>query len=219
MNLQLVIGDPNLSSWSLRPWLLLKAFDIHFETLIESLLAPDLRARLLQHSPTAKVPVLKEQSLVVWDSLAICEYLNDVHLDGAAWPRLAKDRAQARALACEMHSGFTALRNQCPMNVELRTTLAVNAELQTDLDRIDAIFANAHRSGWLFERFSIADCFFAPVAFRIQSYQLPLSVEANAYCQCLLEHPAMVSWQQLVKQNSDAGAPADVTTDFGAQRA
>lgn len=194
MNLSLVIGNKNYSTWSLRPWLLLKAFNIHFNEIYESLAETELRDRLLKYSPTARVPVLIERDLTVWDSLAICEYVNDVHLEGAGWPHTPKDRAKARAITCEMHTGFNALRGAMPMNIRAKRTVPITPEMAQDIARIEEIWANHHRSGWLFERFSIADCFFAPVAFRFETYDVQLSEAASQYQHKLLSHPALKSW-------------------------
>ena len=114
MTTKLIIGNKNYSTWSLRPWLLLSAFDLPFDEVTESLQPDRLRARLLTHSPAGKVPVLVDADVLVWDSLAICEYVSEVHLAGQGWPRNAPDRAKARAICCEMHAGFTALRAALP---------------------------------------------------------------------------------------------------------
>ena len=194
MNLALIIGNQNYSSWSLRPWLLMKAFDVHFKSISASLGAANLREQLLAHSPSAKVPVLIERDTAIWDSLAICEYINEVHLDGKGWPQRPKERAFARAVTCEMHSGFQHLRSQLPMNIRARRQVVITPEVAQDIARIDAIFAAHHRSGWLFERFGIADCFYAPVVLRFQTYAIELSPKASAYMERLLAHPALVSW-------------------------
>ena len=194
MNVKLVIGNQNYSTWSLRPWVLLKAFNMHFEQVNVSLADEGLRERLLEHSPTAKVPVLIERDLHIWDSLAICEYVNDVHLDGKGWPHTPKERAKARAITCEMHSGFNALRNAMPMNIRAKRTIEITPAVARDVARIEEIWAQHHKSGWLFETFGIADCFYAPVAFRFETYGITLNKAATAYQQKLLTHPAMKEW-------------------------
>ena len=196
MNLKLIIGNPNYSSWSLRPWFLLKAFNIHFESTKISLAQENLREALLEYSPSAKVPVLLDRETAIWDSLAICEYINEIHLDGKGWPRLPKDRAMARVLTCEMHSGFFALRNNLPMNIRARRKVAISPAVAADIARIDEIWSAHHASGWLFETFSITDCFFAPVAFRFKTYGIELSDKASAYMEKLLSHPAATAWQK-----------------------
>lgn len=194
MNLTLVIGNKNYSTWSLRPWLLLKALNVHFNEVPVSLAPEGLRERLLEFSPTARVPVLIERDLVVWDSLAICEYINDVHLEGQGWPHTPKDRARARALTCEMHTGFGALRAAMPMNIRAKRSVPITPDVAQDIARIEDIWANHHRSGWLFDRFSIADCFFAPVAFRMETYDVQLNEAASQYQHKLLSHPALKTW-------------------------
>jgi len=203
MNIKLVIGNQNYSTWSLRPWLLLKAFNVHFEEVSESLNANQLSERLLAHSPSAKVPVLIERDLVVWDSLAICEYVSEIHLEGKGWPHTAKNRAKARAITCEMHSGFSALRNAMPMNIRAKRKIAIDAAIQQDIQRIDDIWSNHHRSGWLFETFSIADCFYAPVALRFETYGVELSERARKYQHKLLAHPALKEWSDSAMKETE----------------
>ncbi|WP_320824327.1 glutathione S-transferase family protein [Reinekea sp.] len=206
MNIKLVIGNKNYSTWSLRPWLLLTAFDIHFEEIHESLHPDALRDRLLAHSPAGKVPVLIEPDVLVWDSLAICEYVSDVHLDGKGWPHTAKNRAKARAICCEMHSGFNALREALPMNIRAKRRVALSAALKIDIARIDTIWSEHHRAGWLFERFGIADCFYAPVALRFETYNIDLSPAARAYQLKLLAHPALQLWIEAARAETEVVA-------------
>lgn len=196
MHLKLVIGNKNYSSWSLRPWVLLKAFDVHFIEENVTLADKGLRERLLAFSPSARVPVMIERDLTIWDSLAICEYINDIHLDGKGWPHVPKERAKARAVTCEMHAGFPALRSQLPMNIRAKRLIEMTPELERDIARVDDIWSQQHRNGWLFETFSIADCFYAPVAFRFDTYGIELSESAEQYKQKLLAHPALQEWKQ-----------------------
>jgi glutathione S-transferase len=195
MHLKLVIGNKNYSSWSLRPWVLLKAFDVHFIEENVTLADEGLRDRLLAFSPSARVPVMIERDLTIWDSLAICEYINDIHLDGKGWPHVPKERAKARAITCEMHAGFSALRSQLPMNIRAKRSVEMTPALEQDIARVDEIWRNHHRNGWLFETFSIADCFYAPVAFRFETYGIELSEEARNYQQKLLDHAALQAWR------------------------
>jgi len=206
MNIKLVIGNKNYSTWSLRPWLLLKAFNIQFEEINESLQPDALRDRLLVHSPAGKVPVLIEPDVLVWDSLAICEYVSDVHLDGKGWPHTAKNRAKARAICCEMHSGFNALRAALPMNIRAKRKVALSAALEIDIARIDTIWSEHHRAGWLFESFGIADCFYAPVALRFETYNIELSPDARAYQLKLLAHPALLFWIEAARAETEVVA-------------
>lgn len=196
-SLTLVFGNKNYSSWSLRPWLLLKHMGIDFvETRIPLDMA-DTPALIKQFSPTKKVPVLLDGPLTVWDSLAICEYVSEQYLDGRGWPAAVAARAQARALAAEMHSGFSELRSQWPMNIRERRQMPVNAALQKDIARIESSWGDAlQRSGgpFLFGDFCIADAMYAPVVLRFNSYQPPLLPLTESYMQTILSLPALQSW-------------------------
>ena len=138
--LTLVIGNKNYSSWSLRPWLLLRHNRIPFDEIRIALSQPTTAEALRPHSPTLKVPVLKDGALTVWDSLAICEYVSEQYLGGKGWPQQVAARAQARAFAAEMHSGFQALRSNWPMNVRLQRKLPVEGALQRDIGRVSEIW-------------------------------------------------------------------------------
>jgi len=214
--LQLYIGNKNYSSWSLRPWLVLKAFDLPFH---------EIRLRLSQDAqstfkrtlasigvPTGKVPVLVDDGLVVWDTLAICEYLAERFEHEPLWPQDARARARARSICAEMHAGFTALRTHCPMNIEAdlpdvgRRVLAQEAGVALDLARIAGMWGELlaeHGGPWLFGAFSIADAYFAPVCSRIQTYHLPLPQDAAAYQQRVLAHPAMQAWMADARAEKD----------------
>lgn len=197
--MRLVIGNKNYSSWSLRPWLLLQAFQVPFDEHIESLAEPNLAARLLQFSDSARVPVLNDGELTVWDSLAICEYVNDQYLAGKAWPAAPSDKALARAITAEMHSGFAALRTEMPMNCRATRKIELSDLVRADIARIDQIwstFARADAAGELrlFGQFGIADCFFAPVVMRFLTYQPELSMAAQAYLRSMRAHPSLQSW-------------------------
>lgn len=192
--MQLVIGNKNYSTWSLRPWLLLQAFDIEFEEVNESLRHTGLRERLLRYSPTARVPVLIDGDLCVWDSLAICEYVNELYLDGAAWPESPEKRAQARAITCEMHSGFSALRSALPMNLRARRSVELSSAVHQDLQRVQAIFSGAEEGKWLFGNFGIVDCFYAPLVLRLPTYGIALEGQAEAYARRLRGHVAVQRW-------------------------
>lgn len=194
---QLHIANKNYSSWSLRPWVLMTALGIPFEELLTPFAAGPVQTAFKTFSPTAKVPCLVDDDITVWDSLAIIEYLAERHR--GVWPDDAGARAWARSAAAEMHSGFTALRNQCGMSCGVRVTLTeIAPELQRELQRLDALWAEGlTRFGGPFlagEAFSAADAFYAPVVFRIQTYGLPVAPEAAAYCRRLLAQPAMKNW-------------------------
>jgi glutathione S-transferase len=195
-DLQLVIGNKKYSSWSLRPWLLLRQSNIEFSEIRIALNMQQTPQRLRELSPSGKVPVLIHQGLKVWDSLAICEYISEQFLDGRGWPQSLKARYNARSIACEMHSGFSALRNQWPMNVALKRKMQRNAELDKEIARVEAIWNECLQAGgpWLFGEFSIADAMFAPVALRFYSYQPELGERATAYMNTVLAHPAVKEW-------------------------
>ena len=197
--MKLIIGNKNYSSWSLRAWLFLKANDISFtETRLvlgTSSFGPEIR----RYSGAAKVPVLIDQNTTIWDSIAICEYISEQYLDNRGWPDDPLERAIARASAAEMHSGFFELRDKMPMNCRATArSVVLTPELTKDIERIDSLWQQL-RSGrtdgpWLFGRFTIADCMFAPVVFRFHTYGVTLSVESETYKAALLDHPQMQNW-------------------------
>lgn len=203
--MKLVIGNKNYSTWSLRPWLLLSAFNIDFEEELESLQTEGRKARLGKHSPTSKVPVLIDNHMNIWDSLAICEYVSEKYLDGKGWPKRMDMRAEARVLCAEMHSGFTALRNELPMNCRATRKIELSSSAKENIARIDAIWSEytqkySHVGSWLFGKFSIADCFYAPVALRFLTYGVSLSAPAQKYATLLLEQKNVIQWVKAGKQ-------------------
>jgi glutathione S-transferase len=191
------IANKNYSSWSLRPWVLMRELGIPFRELLVPFGGAQNPDAFRGFSPTGKVPCLVDGNTTVWDSLSITEYLGERH--AGVWPAEAAARAWARSAAAEMHSGFQALRNTCGMNCGLRIALhAIDAALKRDLARIEELWADGlARFGGPFltgPRFCAVDAFFAPVAFRIQSYDLPLGPEARRYAAMLLALPAMKEW-------------------------
>lgn len=196
----LVIGNKNYSSWSLRPWLLLRRFGIDFDEIKLPLDTPEFYARVRDYSPAARVPVLIDGDLRVWDSLAICEYANEVFLDGRGWPADRAARARARAVSAEMHSGFAALRTNMPMNTQRRGPApAIDADTAKDIARIRAIWRetrerHADQGPFLFGAFSIADAMYVPVALRFVSYAVDLGAVECAYVDTLLALPALREW-------------------------
>jgi glutathione S-transferase len=198
--LTLVIGNKNYSSWSLRPWLLMRHHDIAFDEVRLPLDTPEFRSGITRWSPSGRVPVLHHGNLVVWDSLAICEYVNEAFLDGRGWPRDGAARAVARAVSAEMHSGFQALRNALPMNCRRRATgFVVPAEARGDIDRITRIWreCRARAAGdepFLFGAFSIADAMYAPVALRFRTYGVAVGEVERHYADALIALPALREW-------------------------
>ena len=192
------IGNKNYSSWSLRPWALMTELAIPFEE-VNHVFGEGFARSSAGKSPTNRVPVLHHEGRVVWDSLAIVEYLADRH--GGVWPTDANARAWARSAAAEMHSGFQALRNTCGMNCGIRVKLAgVGEALAKDVARIGALWIDGlDRFGGPFlagRDFGGVDAFFCPVAFRVQSYGLELPEPAAAYARRLLAAPSMKRWYE-----------------------
>ncbi|KAA9000608.1 glutathione S-transferase family protein [Affinibrenneria salicis] len=194
---QLYIANKNYSSWSLRPWLLLRALAIPFNQTLVPFSSGIRQSAFKVFSPTGKVPCLVDGARTIWDSLAIVEYVAEDHPQ--VWPADRQARAWARCAAAEMHSGFGALRSQCPMNCGVRIKLAaVSDELRQDIARLDELWQQGlTRFGGPFlagARFSAADAFFAPVVFRLQTYGLPVSAASQAWCQNMLSLPALKQW-------------------------
>jgi glutathione S-transferase len=194
---ELIIANKNYSSWSMRPWVLMRALGIEFN---ERLLPFHLNhgdGAIARFSPTGRVPCLVDGDTRVWDSLAIVEYLAERHV--GVWPLPATDRAWARSAAAEMHSGFQALRNECSMSVGVRIRLrSQSPALQADLRRLETLWADGlarHGGPYLGgPRFTAVDAFFAPVATRIQTYGLVVASPAAAYARHLLLHEAVREW-------------------------
>ncbi|WP_372015658.1 glutathione S-transferase family protein [Pseudoxanthomonas sp. 10H] len=197
----LVIGNRNYSSWSLRPWLLLRQAGVDFEELRLPLDTPEFAARIGGYSPTGRVPVLCDGHLRVWDSLAICEYASERWLDGRGWPADPAARAVARSAAAEMHSGFAALRTQLPMDSRRRPDgYRWDAAAQADIDRVQALWrelrsAHGGDGDFLCGAFGIVDAMYAPVAIRFAGYGVGLDAVGRAYADALLALPAMREWR------------------------
>lgn len=196
--MKLYIANKNYSSWSLRPWVLMRTLGLDFEESLHPFRIGGGPSGFDAFSPTGKVPCLVDGGLTVWDSLAIAEYLAERH--AAVWPQSAPARAWARSAAAEMHSGFSTLRHVCSMSCGVRVRLHPEAltSLAADLQRLQALwreglqrFGGPYLAG---AAFTAADAFFCPVAFRAQTYSLPLDPVCSAYVQTLLELPAMRQW-------------------------
>ena len=195
---RLFIANKNYSSWSLRPWVLMRTLGIAFEERLEPFAERDNAANFRGFSPSGKVPCLHDGATQVWDSLAITEYLAERH--AGVWPTDPVARAWARCAAAEMHSGFGALRGECSMSVGQRVVLRDRpAALEADLVRLRALWHQGlRRFGGEFlagAAFTAVDAFFAPVAFRLQTYGLALDAVSDAYAARLLALPAMREWQ------------------------
>jgi glutathione S-transferase len=205
--LQLVIGNKNYSSWSLRPWLLLRHFAVPFHEVRLPLDTPEFQQRIPDYSPTGRVPVLHDGARVVWDSLAICEYVNETFLGGRGWPEDPALRYLARCAAAEMHSGFAAMRAQLPMNCR-RTPNAYRwkADADADIRRVLTLWRDLRRrSGgpFLLGDFGIVDAMFAPVAIRFRGYGVVLDDNARHYTEALFALPSMREWQAAAEAETE----------------
>ena len=214
--LTLVIGNKNYSSWSLRPWIFLRHFGVAFDEVRLPLDTPEFRSGIGRWSPSGRVPVLHDQGLVVWDSLAICEYVNEHHLDRAGWPAERNARAHARSAACEMHSGFAAMRTQLPMNCRRRPDgYRWDADAQRDIDRVQQLWRDlrskyAAGGDFLCGKFGLVDAMYAPVAVRLRGYGVECDPVSAAYRDALLATPAFRAW------DADATAEAEQITKYEA---
>lgn len=196
----LVIGNKNYSSWSLRPWLALKVLGVAFEEKRIPLYGPGSKAAILAFSPAGKVPVLVDDGTTVWDSLAILEYLAERH--PGLWPADRAQRARARAICAEMHSGFPNLRNHMSMNVRKRYPgKGRTPEVLSEIRRIDEIWSQAKKP-FLFGPFGAADAMYAPVVLRFRTYQV--MVTNRAYYDAMLALPAMQEWIAAAEREAES---------------
>jgi len=202
--LTLVIGNKNYSTWSLRAWLFMKHAGVEFQEILVPLDNPETREQLERYGPSGRVPVLRQGTLCVWDSLAICEYIAE--LSGRGWPQAREARAVARSVCAEMHSGFTTLRSLWPMNARARNRrTAVTGALAADIERIDEIWNDCRSrfgSGgpWLFGDYSVADAMYAPAVLRFNTYGAHISQTARWYMASVLEDAALQEWLQGARQ-------------------
>lgn len=199
--MHLALGNKLYSSWSLRAYLLLKAFEIPFDETVIAMYKPDTKARMLGFGPTGKVPVLTDGEIVVWESLAIVDYVAEKFTEKAIWPESAAARAHARSAAAEMHAGFTGLRGACPMNLTARfEPKDRGAEVSEDVERLEVLWGEALQKfgaggRFLYGEFCAADAMFAPVVTRLDTYQLKVSDTVRAYMDAVLSHEAFLSWK------------------------
>ena len=231
MTYTLITANRNYSSWSLRPWVLMKALDIPF---IDDIIyfEEENYERFREFAPNGQVPCLKDdcrdgRTDTIWDSLAIVEYLAERH--GGCWPDDGNARTWARCAAAEMHGGFGSLRNICTMNVGVRATLhSIETPLQRNIDRIGELFAQGldnFGGPWLTgQSFSAVDAFFAPVAYRVRSYDLDIGAKGRGWVDRMIAHPAMQDWerqalaetQREIGHEEEIAAAATVTADYRA---
>ena len=201
MALTLVIGNKNYSSWSMRPWLVLKANNIPFDEVFIPLYTGEAdKRRILDVTPSGKVPALRGGDITVWDSLAIIEYLAERYPDAHVWPDDVAARAQARAVSAEMHGGFGPLRRECGMNLHRPVRAkALSVEAQADIARVQQIWTDCRKrhgslGPYLFGRFSAADAMYAPVVHRFRTYAIEVSPVVRDYMEVMLMHPAVAEW-------------------------
>jgi glutathione S-transferase len=201
MALKLVIGNKNYSSWSMRPWLALRANDIAFEEIFIPLYTGEAdKKRILRFTHSGKVPALIDGDVTVWDSLAIIEYVAERFPEARLWPEDRARRAHARSISSEMHSGFMALRNECGMNLHRPVrAIALSDDARANVARIEQIWiecrARYGESGpFLFGTFGAADAMFAPVVHRFRTYAIPVAPQARAYMDTMMALPAFQDW-------------------------
>ncbi len=211
---EIIIGNKNYSSWSLRAWLAMKAAGVPFDEIVIPLYRPESKAMILEHDPNGRVPGLRHFTeggdVRVWDSLAICEYLAEIFPQAGLWPSDPSARANARAIVAEMHSGFVSLRDYCPMDCRREEDLnPLPANVGEDIARICEIwnqcrceYGAGSEEPYLFGRFTIADCFFAPVALRFRSFKVGLDPVSQAYCDTILAHRDVCAWIEAGREES-----------------
>lgn len=197
--MKLVIGNKNYSSWSLRPWILLKSAGVEFEEIRIPLYQGDSQKKISEYTSAKKVPVLVDDELRVWDSLAICEYISENYMEGKGWPDSVEERAHCRSISAEMHSGFFEIRNNLPMDCKADLKLKVSEATLKEIQRIDDIWSvlikrNKDKGEYLFGRFTIADCMYAPVVIRFNTYGVSLSASSQKYVSTLLANPHIQEW-------------------------
>ena len=200
MSLTLIIANKAYSSWSLRPWILMRHFEIAFDEIVIPLAQDNTRAELLRYSPSGKCPVLIDGDITIWDLLAIIEYLAEMYPEKPLWPKARAARARARSLAAEMHSGFASLRGLLPMNMRRAVKrVALTPEASADVARLEQAFQQAREAfgqagPFLFGDFSAADAMFAPIVNRLHVYDVPVAPATKAYMDAVMTLPAWQEW-------------------------
>lgn len=200
--LTLAIGNKAYSSWSLRPWILLSECGIPFAEDFIPLDTPEFATRVAAYGAGKTVPILKDDAVVVWESLAIIDYVADLFPDKAIWPRDKAARAYARAIAAEMHAGFTALRRACPMNIRKNFATKDRGEaVMRDVARVEHLWGEARRcfgadGPFLFGSFSAADAMYAPVVTRLATYSIPVNADTRTYMNAVLNTPSFRKWHE-----------------------
>ena len=200
----LVMGNKNYSTWSWRAYLAMESFNLPREEIVIPLDQPDTATNIAKYSPSGRVPVLIDDSIKVWDSLAISEYLAEKFPDKQMWPIDQKARAEARSICAEMHSSFQELRSAAPGNIRLRKNVDLS-KAKGDIARIEKLWTEClakYQGEFLFGKWSLADCFFAPVVLRFQTYGVQLNGPAQTYAERVLRHPAVAKLQRQASQET-----------------
>ena len=207
--LTLIFGNKNYSSWSLRPWVLMKHYQINFTEKRVALFTETTNAELSEYGSDFKVPVLKDGDLIVWDTLAILEYVSEKYLKGKGWPSDEKARAVARSVSAEMHSSFINVRNELPMNCRKKfNDIKLSADAEREVERIKTLWRDCRNKfgsegEWLFGKYSIADAMYSPIALRFEGYNIPLQgIEAD-YVKSVLNQPCILEWIEAGKQEKE----------------
>jgi glutathione S-transferase len=206
--LHLIIGNKNYSSWSLRPWMAMSVAGLPFQETVVPLDTPETAALIAQHSKAGRVPVLHHGSLAIWESLAILEYLAETFPQKNFWPKTKSARAVARAVSNEMHAGFSALRNACPMNLRRpRKRVPFSDALLKDVARIETIWRECRKSfsrggKFLFGKFCNADAMFAPVVTRFDTFDVPVADDTREYMANVMGTEAFRSWKEAALKES-----------------
>lgn len=209
MRSRLVLGNRNYSTWSLRAWWMAKRSGMEFEEIDLKLDTPGFASQVARYSPSGRVPVLHDDGLIIWDTLAIAEYLAEKFPAAGLWPDSLADRAFARSMCSEMHSGFPDLRGQLPMNCRASNrVVAMSEATRRDILRIMTLWGqcrqqHASSGKWLFGRWSIADAFFAPVVLRFKTYDVEISPEAGDWVGAVLDDPDIREWLDLVAREPE----------------
>ena len=207
--LTLIIGNKNYSSWSLRAWIFLRHYNLDFTEKRVPLFEKETDATLAKYGSDYKVPILQDGELIVWDSLAILEYISENYLNQQGLPADPKARAVARSISAEMHSSFTNIRNELPMNCRKQfNNIQLSESAQREVKRIEELWEKCQQNygshgKWLFGDFSIADAMFAPIALRFSGYNIPTNQNATNYIKQILQHPAIIEWIDAGKQETE----------------
>ncbi len=199
-DLELIIGNKNYSSWSLRPWVFMKHYQINFKEKRVPLFTADTKEALREYDSDFKVPVLKDGGLLIWDTLSILEYLSEQYLNSKGWPSDKNARAVARSVSAEMHSSFINVRNELPMNCrKIFRNIPLSSPAKREIERIKQLWEKcltkfSGDGDWLFGEYSIADAMFSPIALRLTGYSIPLEPLIQQYVTRVLAQPCIIEW-------------------------